>query len=130
MPRPWMGLPTMATEGMVGKAKSKTNAAQGEDRRTFARGRLWVGCLCAQESVPIMDLSVGEAPMTRRHKRKAWVQAKRKVKEAQADGNSAEEEAGTEDVLDLAGRAPATRREVKPNLKYLGPESRFRIVIA
>jgi len=52
------------------------------------------------------------------------------VKEAQADGNSAEEEAGTEDGLDPAGRAPATRREVKPNLKYLGPESRFRIVIA
>ena len=58
-----------------------------------------------------MDLSVGEAPMTRRHKRKAWVQAKRKVKEAQADGNSAEEEAGTEDGLDPAwARLRAVKR--------------------
>ena len=89
-------------------------------------------CACRRASLS-WTLSAGEAPMTMRQKRKALgagLQAKRKVKEAQADGNSAEEEAGTEDGLDPAGRAPATRREVKPNLKYLGPESRFRIVIA
>ncbi|CAN6241816.1 unnamed protein product [Urochloa humidicola] len=69
--------------------------------------------------VPVMNLSAGEAPMTRRQKRKALTQSKLKVKEVQAGGNS-EEKAGTEYGLDSAG--PSTRRESKLNPKYLGQD--------
>lgn len=81
---------------------------------------LLVGCLHAQDGVPVMDLSAGAAPMARRQMRKNRKQAKLK-EEVYAGRNSAEErEARTEDRLDPSG--PTTRREGKPNPKYLGPE--------
>ncbi|RLM74368.1 hypothetical protein C2845_PM15G07900 [Panicum miliaceum] len=96
----------------------RSAAARKISRRPRTRGL--VACAGDKESVPVMDLPPGEAPMTRRQKRKARMQAKQKVQKAQPGGNSAEVEAGTEDGLNPAG--PATRREAKPNPKYLGPE--------
>ncbi|PUZ47093.1 hypothetical protein GQ55_7G135200 [Panicum hallii var. hallii] len=78
---PWCRSPRRSRAGLLLPGRSPGGPGPAASSRALE----------ARRSVPVMDLSAGEAPMTRRQKRKASVQAKRKVKEAQAGGNSAEE---------------------------------------
>ncbi|CAL5027588.1 unnamed protein product [Urochloa decumbens] len=111
---------TTASSAAAKKKPLRRLAATADSRLARRpRTRILAGHAGGEIGVPVTNLSAGKAAMTRRQKRKAWMQAKLKVKEVQAGGNS-EEKVGTKYGPDPAGSS--TRCEAKPNLKYLGPD--------